>query len=79
MINEELYQGIYDYVGEIGHTLFYNHGKYRYLEDISGVNILIKKVRTQGLNIENIKDMSELFKENNKVITSTVIKDSEML
>ncbi len=75
VIDNKLYQGAYDYVGEIGHTLFYDHEKFLYLEDVAGVDILIKKVRSQGLNIENIKDISELFKENNEVVTSIVIKD----
>jgi len=75
IINDELYQGAYEYAGEIGHILFYDRGKFRYLEDISGVDILIKKVRSEGLNIENIKDMPELLKDNNEVVTSIVIKD----
>ena len=72
VINEELYQGAYDYVGEIGHTLFYDHGKFRYLEDISGVDILIKKARSRGLNIENIKEISNLLQKNDKVTKSIV-------
>jgi predicted NBD/HSP70 family sugar kinase len=74
VIDNELYQGAYDYVGEIGHTLFYDHGKFRYLEDISGVDILIKKVRSQGLDIRNIKEISNLLKRNDKV-TESVVKE----
>jgi len=59
IINDELYQGAYEYAGEIGHILFYDRGKFRYLED----------------NVENIKDMPELLKDNNEVVTSIVIKD----
>jgi predicted NBD/HSP70 family sugar kinase len=72
VIDDELYQGAYDYVGEIGHTLFYDHGKFRYLEDISGVDILIKKARSRGLNIENIKEMPNLLQKNDKVTKSIV-------
>jgi len=72
VIDDELYQGAYDYVGEIGHTLFYDHGKFRYLEDISGVDILIKKARSRGLNIKNIKEISNLLQKNDKVIKSIV-------
>ncbi|MBA3062089.1 MAG: ROK family transcriptional regulator [Atribacteria sp.] len=72
VIDDELYQGAYDYVGEIGHTLFYDHGKFRYLEDISGVDILIKKARSRGLNIENIKDISNLLQTNDGVVSSIV-------
>lgn len=75
VIDNKLYQGAYDYVGEIGHTLFYDHEKFLYLEDVAGVDILIEKIRSRGLNIENIKDMSELFKENNEVVTSIIEKD----
>ena len=72
VIDDELYQGAYDYVGEIGHTLFYNRGKFRYLEDISGVDILIKRARSQGLNIKNVKDISDLIQTNDKVACSIV-------
>jgi predicted NBD/HSP70 family sugar kinase len=72
VIDNELYQGAYDYVGEIGHTLFYDHGKFRYLEDISGVDILIKRARSQGLNIQNVKDISDLLQTNDKVACSIV-------
>jgi len=72
VIDDELYQGAYDYVGEIGHTLFYDHGKFRYLEDISGVDLLIKQVRSRGLNIENIKDISNLLQTNDGVVSSIV-------
>ncbi|MBU4350392.1 ROK family transcriptional regulator [bacterium] len=72
VIDNELYQGAYDYVGEIGHTLFYDHGKFRYLEDISGVDLLIKQVRSRGLNIENIKDISNLLQTNDGVVSSIV-------
>ena len=72
VIDDELYQGAYDYVGEIGHTLFYDHGKFRYLEDISGVDLLIKQARSRGLNIENIKDISNLLQTNDGVVSSIV-------
>ncbi|HHE04635.1 MAG TPA: ROK family transcriptional regulator [candidate division WOR-3 bacterium] len=74
IIDDELYQGAYDYVGEIGHMLFYNydHGKFRYFEDISGVDILIKMARSQGLNIKNVKDISDLLQTNDKVACSIV-------
>ncbi len=72
VIDDELYQGAYDYVGEIGHILFYDHGKFRYLEDISGLDILIKRARSQGLNIKNVKDISDLLQTNDKVACSIV-------
>ena len=72
VIDDELYQGAYDYVGEIGHTLFYDHGKFRYLEDISGVDLLIKKVRSRGLDIKDIKEIPNLLQKNDKVTKSIV-------
>jgi len=72
VIDDELYQGAYDYVGEIGHMLFYDHGKFRYLEDISGVDNIIKRARSQGLDIENIGDMQNFLQANNKVARSVI-------
>ena len=49
VIDDELYHGAYDYVGEIGHTLFYDNGKFRYLEDISGVRYFDKTGKISGI------------------------------
>ncbi len=72
VIDDELYHGAYDYVGEIGHTLFYDHGKFRYLEDIAGVDVLIKYARSRGLDIKDIKEISNLLQKNDKVTKSIV-------
>jgi len=72
VIDDELYQGAYDYVGEIGHILFYDRGKFRYLENISGVDIIIKRARSQGLDIENIEDIPNFLQANNGVVSSIV-------
>ena len=72
VIDDELYQGAYDYVGEIGHILFYDRGKFRYLEDISGVDVLIKYVRSRGLDIKDIKEIPNLLQKNDKVTKSIV-------
>jgi predicted NBD/HSP70 family sugar kinase len=53
-------------------TLFYDNENFRFLEDISGVDILIKKARSRGLNIENIKDISNLLQTNDGVVSSIV-------
>ena len=79
VIEDVLYQGAYDYVGEIGHILFYDHGKLRYLEDISGVDILIKRARSQGLNIKNVKDISDLLQTNDKVACSIVKENASWI
>ena len=72
IINDELYQGAYDYVGEIVYTLFYDRGKFRYLEDIAGVDVLIKYARSQRLDIENIKNILNLLQKNDRVTESIV-------
>ena len=72
VIDNKLYQGAYDYVGEIGHMLFYDHGKFRYLEDISGVDNIIKRARSKGLDIKNIGDMQNYLQANNKAAKSIV-------
>ena len=73
IINDELFQGAYDYVGEIVYTLFYDLAKFRYLEDIAGVDILIKYARSQGLDIENIKDILILLQKNDR-LTESIVK-----
>jgi len=72
VIDDELYQGAYDYVGEIGHILFYDRGKFRYLEDISGADVLIKYARSRGLDIKDIKEIPNLLQKNDKVTKSIV-------
>lgn len=62
VINDELYQGAYDYVGEIGHSLFYDRGKFKYLEDIAGADLLIKRAKEKGLSVSNVKDIAKLLK-----------------
>lgn len=74
VINDELYQGAYDYVGEIGHTLFYDRGKFRYLEDISGADCIIKRLNARGLNVTNIKDIPPLLNNDNEITNSIVKK-----
>jgi len=61
VIDDELYQGAYDYVGEIGHNLFYDHGKLRYLEDIAGADLLIKRAKEKGLKVNSVKDISKIL------------------
>lgn len=49
-----------------------NRGKFKYLEDISGVDIIIKRAKSQGLDIENIDDIPEFLQANNEVLSSIV-------
>jgi len=78
VIDDELYQGAYDYVGEIGHTLFYDRGKFRYLEYISGVDILIKKVRSQGdVLVQLIKEIVSKYLFGDQVVDVRLSEVSE--
>jgi len=72
LIDNELYQGAYDYAGEAGHILFYNQGKFRYLEDISGLDILVKQGKSRGLDVNNVKDILNLLQANKKIASSIV-------
>ncbi len=74
IINDELYQGAHDYVGEIGHTLLYDRGKFRYLEDMGGVDCIIKRLKAQGFNVKNIKDIPPLLENDNGIVNSVVKK-----
>ncbi|GAB4112737.1 MAG: ROK family transcriptional regulator [Candidatus Caldatribacteriota bacterium] len=66
VIEDELYQGTYDYVGEIGHFLCFNKGKFYYLEDIAGVDVLIEKFQEQGLMVNSLQEIRELLARNQK-------------
>jgi len=72
LIDNELYQGAYDYAGEAGHILFYNQRKFEYLEDISGLDVLIKQGKSRGLDVNNVKDILNLLQANNKIASSIV-------
>jgi|LDZT01.1.fsa_nt_gi predicted NBD/HSP70 family sugar kinase len=61
VIDDELYQGIYDFVGEIGHFLCFDNGKYYYLEDIAGVDILLQQAQKSGLKVNNLQEFKELL------------------
>jgi len=66
VIEDELYQGTYDYVGEIGHFLCYFEGNFYYLEDIAGVDVLLKKAQGKGLRVKNLQEFKELLGGNDK-------------
>ena len=61
VIEDELYQGTYDYVGEIGHFLCFDKGRYSYLEDIAGVDILLEKAQESGLKVNNLQEFKGLL------------------
>lgn len=75
VINDELYQGTHDYVGEIGHSLFYVHGQFKYLEDLYGVDVLTSQIKSCGLNAHSIEDVANLLKADNKIVYS-IVRDS---
>lgn len=74
IINDELYQGTYDFVGEIGHFLCYEQGQFQYLEDIAGVDVLLRLANSQGLSVKNLEEMAELLQQDNQVTNSIVKK-----
>jgi len=72
IINDELYQGTYDFVGEIGHFLCYEQGQFKYLEDIAGVDVLLHLANSQGLRVKSLKEIAELLQQDNQVANSIV-------
>lgn len=74
IINDELYQGTYDFVGEIGHFLCYEQGKFQYLEDIAGADVLLHLVSSQGLSVKSLKSIAELLQQDNQIANSIVKK-----
>jgi len=76
IINDELYQGTYDFVGEIGHFLCYEQGQFQFLEDIAGVDVLLDLANSQGLSVSSLEKMAELLKEDNQIVHSIVEKSA---
>jgi predicted NBD/HSP70 family sugar kinase len=74
IINDELYQGTYDFVGEIGHFLCYEQGQFHYLEDIAGVDVLLHLANSQGLPVKSLEKMAELLQQDNQIANSIVKK-----
>jgi len=74
IINDELYQGTYDFVGEIGHFLCYEQGQFQYLEDIAGVNVLLYLANSQGLSVKSLEKMAELLQQDNQIAKAIVKK-----
>jgi len=74
IINDELYQGTYDFVGEIGHFLCYEQGQFQYLEDIAGVDVLLHLANSQGLSVKGLEKMAELLQQDNQIANSIVKK-----
>ncbi len=74
IINDELYQGTFNFVGEIGHFLCYEQGQFKYLEDIAGVDVLLHLVNSQGLPVKSLKKMAELVQQDNQIVNSIVKK-----
>jgi len=74
IINDELYQGTYNFVGEIGHFLCYEQGQFKYLEDIAGVDVLLHLANSQGLSVKSLEKMAELLQQDNQIANSIVKK-----
>jgi len=74
IINDELYQGTYGFVGEIGHFLCYEQGQFQYLEDIAGVDVLLRWANSKGLPVKSLKKIVELLGQDNQIANSIVKK-----
>lgn len=74
IINDELYQGTFNFVGEIGHFLCYEQGQFKYLEDITGVDVLLYLANSQGLPVKSLKEITELLQQDNQIAKSIVKK-----
>ncbi len=74
IINDELYQGTFNFVGEIGHFLCYEQGQFKYLEDIAGVDVLLHLANSQGLPIKSLKKIAELLQQDNRIAKLIVKK-----
>jgi len=74
IINDELYQGTFDFVGEIGHFLYYEQGQFKYLEDIAGVDVLLYLAKSQGLPVKSLKKIAELLQQDNQIAKSITKK-----
>jgi len=74
IINDELYQGTFDFVGEIGHFLCYEQGQFKYLEDIAGVDVLLYLAKSQGLPVKSLKKIAELLQQDNQIAKSITKK-----
>ena len=74
IINDELYQGTFNFVGEIGHFLCYEQGQFKYLEDIAGVDVLLHLANSQGLPVKSLKKIAELLQQDNQIAKSIAKK-----
>ena len=74
IINDELYQGTFNFVGEIGHFLCCEQGQFKYLEDITGVDVLLHLANSQGLPVKSLKEITKLLQQDNQIAKSIVKK-----
>jgi len=74
IINDELYQGTFNFVGEIGHFLCYEQGQFKYLEDIAGVDVLLHLANSQDLPVKSLKKIAELLQQDNQIAKSIAKK-----
>ena len=66
VIEDKLYQGTYDFVGEIGHFLCFDQGQFTYLEDVAGVDILLERLRQAGVLVQDLPALNSLLAHNGK-------------
>ena len=67
IINGELYRGKEGYTGEIGHFLVHKGKEYKYLEDLYGVDVIIRRAKEEiSDEVSSIQDIGSLIDLGNK-------------
>ena len=63
IINEKVYKGASNYEGELGHMLVIDGKQIRFLEDVCGVEPLLRSVSTHANNKRKAKDLLKIDDE----------------
>lgn len=67
VMNGELYRGKEGYSGEIGHFLVHKGKKYKYLEDLYGADVIVRRAREEiSSEISSIRDIAKLIASDDK-------------
>ncbi|PNR92581.1 ROK family protein [Petrotoga sp. 9PWA.NaAc.5.4] len=78
IINNQLYHGINGYAGEIGHTLIYNNGNFKFFENEYGIDNVIQKLnKISKKQIKSINELESISETENKQIKDFKIELSK--
>jgi predicted NBD/HSP70 family sugar kinase len=78
IINNQLYHGVNGYAGEIGHTLIYNKGKFKFFENEYGIDNVIQKLnKISKKQIKSINELESISETENKQIKDFKIELSK--